>query len=104
MFDPALGVRIVLAPKPDKLVKMVGAQDGPVPGVQTKQIWSLTLFYPVGFFFTIKDQWKSVIFNREQYLHKLYPDGVVTVLPLYPGKRDSVFVSLQSKIQRGGQV
>ena len=55
-------------------------------------------------FFTIKDQWKSVIFNREQYLHKLYPDGVVTVLPLYPGKRDSVFVSLQSKIQRGGQV
>jgi len=32
VFDPALGVRIVLAPKPDKLVKMVGAQDGPVPG------------------------------------------------------------------------
>ena len=51
VFDPALGVRIVLAPKPDKLVKMVGAQDGPVPGVQTKQIWSLTLFYPVGFFY-----------------------------------------------------
>ena len=49
MFDPALGVGIVLTPKPDKLVKMVGAQDGPVPG-QAKQIWSLTQSYSVGLF------------------------------------------------------
>ena len=30
VFDPSLGVRVVLRPQPDKFIKMVRAQDGPV--------------------------------------------------------------------------
>ena len=32
VLDPALGVGVVLAPQPDELVEVVGAEDGPVTG------------------------------------------------------------------------
>ena len=38
MLDPPLRVGIVLAPQPDKLVQMVGAQDGPIPGQVVKVV------------------------------------------------------------------
>ena len=38
MLDPALGVGVVLAPQPDKLVEMVGSEDGPVPGQVVKVV------------------------------------------------------------------
>ena len=38
VLDPALGVGVVLAPQPDKLVEMVGSEDGPVPGQVVKVV------------------------------------------------------------------
>ena len=32
VLDPSLGVGVVLAPQPHKLVKMVGSEDGPITG------------------------------------------------------------------------
>ena len=32
MLDPALGVRVVLAPEPDELVEMVGSENRPISG------------------------------------------------------------------------
>ena len=38
MFDPAFGVGVVLGPQADKLVQVVGTQDGPVPGQVVKVV------------------------------------------------------------------
>ena len=32
VLDPALGIRVVLTPEPDKLVEMVRTENGPIPG------------------------------------------------------------------------
>ena len=38
VFDASFGIRIVFTPQPDKLVEMVGAQNGPIPGQVVKVI------------------------------------------------------------------
>ena len=38
MFDEPFGVRVVFAPEMDKLGKMVGTKDGPIPGEVVKVV------------------------------------------------------------------
>ena len=38
VFDASFGIRIVFTPQPDKLVEMVGAQNGPIPGQVVKVV------------------------------------------------------------------